>query len=94
MSQLAVRTAGWEDSSSRGRLATGTWRGEDTRTNPRQQNVPVHVEQVEDGTTELKRIQWNSSADVVALTTAQGLMVIPPDEVVRPGDKVRYRPLA
>jgi molybdopterin biosynthesis enzyme len=76
------------------RLATGTWRGEDTRTNPRQQNIPVHVEQAEDGTTELKRIQWNSSADVVALTTAEGLMVIPPDEVVRPGDVVRYRPLA
>jgi len=76
------------------RLATGTWRGEDMRTNPRQQNIPVHVEQAEDGTTELKRIQWNSSADVVALTTAEGLMVIPPDEVVRPGDVVRYRPLA
>jgi len=76
------------------RLAWGRWRGEDTRTNPRQQNIPVHVRQAEDGTTELERILWNSSADVVGLTAAQGLMVIPPDEVVRPSDVVRYRPLA
>ena len=76
------------------RLATGTWQGEDTRANPRQQNIPVYVEQAGDGTTALRRIQWNSSADIVALTTAQGLMVISPDEVVRQGDVVRYRPLA
>ncbi|MCH2107668.1 MAG: molybdopterin molybdotransferase MoeA, partial [Planctomycetes bacterium] len=76
------------------RAALGVWRGGDTRTNPRQQNIPVLVEQSEDGVTELRSIRWNSSADVVALTTAEGLMVIPPDEVVREGDVVRYRPLA
>jgi len=76
------------------RLAWGTWRGQDTRMNPRQQNLPVRMRQAEDGTTDLTSVEWHSSADVVALTTAQGLMVVPPDEQVRTGEVVRYRPLA
>ena len=76
------------------RAALGVWKGRDTRSNPRQQNLPVLVEQSAAGVTELSMIRWNSSADVVALTTAQGLVVVPPNEVVREGDVVRYRPLA
>ena len=54
----------------------------------------MRVEQADDGTTELRAVEWHSSADVVVLTTAQGLMVIPPNEQVRTGDLVRYRPMA
>jgi len=88
-----ARLGGCEDEVGE-RLAWGIWRGGERRTNPRQQNLPVHVEQTKDGGTDLRSIEWHSSADVVALTTAQGLMVIPPDEHVRTGDVVRYRPLA
>ena len=88
-----ARLGGCEDEVGE-RLSWGTWRGEDTRTNPRQQNLPVRVQQTADGTTDLTMVEWHSSADVVALTTAQGLMVVPPDEQVRTGEVVRYRPLA
>jgi molybdopterin molybdotransferase len=88
-----ARIGGCEDEVGE-RLAHGIWRGADPRTNPRQQNLPVRVEQADDGTTELRSVEWHSSADVVALTTAQGLMVIPPNEQVRTGDLVRYRPMA
>ena len=76
------------------RLAWGTWKGGETRSNPRQQNLPVRVEQSSEGCIELRSIEWNSSADVVALTTAEGLMVVSAGEKVRTGDVVRYRPLA
>ena len=76
------------------RLAWGVWRGGETRSNFRQQNLPVRVEQTSEGGVELRSVEWNSSADVVALTTAEGLMVVPAGEQVRTGEVVRYRPLA
>jgi len=76
------------------RLAWGVWRGGETRSNFRQQNLPVRVEQNSEGGVELRSVEWNSSADVVALTTAEGLMVVPAGEKVRTGELVRYRPLA
>ena len=76
------------------RLAWGVWRGGETKSNFRQQNLPVRVEQNSEGGVELRSVEWNSSADVVALTTAEGLMVVPAGEKVRTGELVRYRPLA
>jgi molybdopterin molybdotransferase len=76
------------------RLAWGVWRGGETKSNFRQQNLPVRVEQTSEGGVELRSVEWNSSADVVALTTAEGLMVVPAGEKVRTGELVRYRPLA
>ena len=76
------------------RLAWGVWRGGETRSNFRQQNLPVRVEQNSEGGVELRSGEWNSSTDVVALTTAEGLMVVPAGEKVRTGELVRYRPLA
>ena len=76
------------------RLAWGVWQGGETRSNFRQQNLPVRVEQTSEGAVELRSVEWNSSADVVALTTAEGLLVVPAGEKVRTGEIVRYRPLA
>jgi len=76
------------------RLAWGVWRGGETKSNFRQQNLPVRLEQTSEGVVELRSVEWNSSADVVALTTAEGLMVVPAGEKVRTGELVRYRPLA
>lgn len=96
--ELFVRPAlarmGGCESEVREGLAWGIWRGADARTNPREQHIPVRVEQAGDGTTELSAVEWHSSADVVALTTAAGLMEIPPGAVVRTGELVRYRLLA
>ena len=79
----------WEDL----RL-TGRWRGEATRPNDRQQNLPVRVVRAPDGADELVPLAWTSSADIVELARAQGLAVVEPGVVAQPGDVLEWRPLA
>ena len=74
-------------------LRRGRWVGKETRSNDRQQNLPVSVVQAADGVDELQGVRWKSSADIVGLSRAQGLAVVPPDEVLRPGDLAWFRPL-
>jgi len=75
------------------RLRLGRWRGAPPRANPRQQNLPVTVTQAADGVDELFPLDWKSSADIVGLTRAQGLAVVPAEESFETGALVRYRPL-
>jgi len=76
------------------RVRVGRWRGKATSDNPRQQNLPVRVEQAPDGIDDLVPLDWTSSADIVELTRADGLAVVEPGATARLGDLVRYRPLS
>jgi len=75
-------------------LRLGRWAGDETRSNDREQNIPASLAQSADGVDELRAVRWKSSADVVGLSRAQALAVVPPREVLRPGDPVRFRLLA
>lgn len=74
-------------------LRRGRWVGKDTRQNDRQQNLPVTVEQAADGVDELRTVRWKSSADIVGLSRAQALAVVPPGQVLHEGDEVFFRPI-
>lgn len=74
-------------------LRSARWIGQETRTNDRQQNLPVSIVQADDGVDELEPVRWKSSADIVGLSRAQGLAVVPPGEVLRPGERTWFRPL-
>jgi molybdopterin molybdotransferase len=89
-----AKLGGASDEEQRERLLPGRWAGEPTRENPRQQNLPVRVLHGEDGAARLEPVGWTSSGDLVRVAGAQGLAVVPPGSVARPGDLLRYRPLA
>ena len=76
------------------RRRLGRWRGQPTRDNPRQQNLPVRVVQASDGLDDLVPLDWTSSADIVELTRADALAVVEPGAIARPGDLLPYRPLS
>jgi molybdopterin molybdotransferase len=88
-----ARMEGADESEWRERLRLGRWKGKPTSSNPRQQNLPVRIEQAADGIDELLPLEWTSSADIVELSRAQGLAVIEPGTVRQAGELVAYRPL-
>jgi len=75
------------------RRRIGRWAGAETRSNPRQQNLPIRVQQAADGVEELLRLDWSSSADIVGLCHADGMAIVPAGETIAQGDLVSYRPL-
>lgn len=75
------------------RVRLGRWMGKATKENPRQQNLPVRVEQGADGVDELWPLAWTSSADIVELTRAQGLAIAEAGTVLAPAEIVRFRPI-
>ena len=72
-------------------LRRARWTGEATRQNDRQQNLPVTVTQGADGVDELAVVRWKSSADLVGLSRAQGLAVVPPGQILVEGAPVMFR---
>ncbi len=72
-------------------LRIGRWIGGPTRENNREQHLPACAVQAADGVDELELVRWKSSADLVGLSRAQVLAVVPPDQVLRKGDRVHYR---
>ncbi|MCL4169566.1 UNVERIFIED_CONTAM: hypothetical protein GTU68_036240 [Idotea baltica] len=72
-------------------LRVGRWNGNPTRENNREQHLPAIAVQGADGVDELDLVRWKSSADLVGLSKARVLAVVPPNEVVRKGDRVLYR---
>lgn len=75
-------------------LRSARWVGANTKPNDREQNIPVSVVQGADGVDELDLVRWKSSADIVGLSRADGLVVVPPSEVLEAGQLVSFRPLA
>jgi len=74
-------------------LRRARWKAPSTRRLDRQQNVPVEVRQAEDGVDEIAPVRWKSSADIVGLSRASGLAVIPAETVLSEGDAAYFRPL-
>jgi molybdopterin molybdotransferase len=74
-------------------LRRARWAGKPTRANDREQNIPVSVTQAADGVDELELVRWKSSADIVGLSRADGLVVVPPGAVLTVGELVSFRPL-
>jgi len=75
-------------------LPLGRWRGATLRANPRQQNHPVRARQAGDGLVDLEPLAWRSSADIVGITRADGLAVVPAGTSAEDGQLVPWRPLA
>lgn len=75
------------------RLRRGRWAGAATRENPREQHLPVQLAAGDDGVEALTPIRWTSSADIVGLTRAEALAIVPGGQIVERGELVRYRPL-
>jgi len=88
-----LRMGGAADAELAPRIRRGRWRGAATRTNARQQNLPVRVVQGSDGIDELLPLDWKSSADIVGLARADGLLIVEPDAVVEPGELALFRTL-
>lgn len=75
-------------------LRQGRWTGKETRPLDREQNLPASVRQGEDGVDELEAVRWKGSGDLVGLSRASALVVVPPGAVLRAGDPVRFQPIA
>jgi molybdopterin molybdotransferase len=89
-----VRLAGLPVAEEGERIRLGRWRGKAAASRDRQVNLPCLVAQADDGVEELRPLPWKGSADVVALTAAGGLVIVPPETTLQPGGIARYRPLA
>ncbi len=76
------------------RIRRGRWTGPDFTAGDRQTNLPATVQQGADGVEELQPLRWKGSADIVALTAAGGLVVVPPETTIRAGEIADYRPLS
>jgi len=88
-----ARMEGCEEETA-ARTRRGRWEGAPLAAQPRQQNVPVRVEQGEDGVERLVPIPWSGSADIVGLTRASGMAIVPAGEDLASGALALYRPLA
>ena len=88
-----AKLEGADPSEWRERVRLGRWMSGATKDNPRQQNIPVRVEPGADGVDELVPLEWTSSADIVELTRANGLVIAEPGHVLELRQLVRYRPL-
>lgn len=88
-----AKMSGVSEEHWRPRLRRGRWLGEPTRENTREQHLPVRLAPGDDGVEELSPIRWTSSADIVGLTRAEALAVVPAGQIVARGELVPFRPL-
>lgn len=88
-----ARMSGRASDACAASLRIGRWTGDATKPNPREQHVPVLVRRGSDGVDRLEPIRWSSSADIVGLTRAEALAIVPIGSVLASGDLAQYRPL-
>lgn len=72
----------------------GRWLGGSIAPNPREQHLPVRLSAGDDGVERLEPVRWNGSADVVGISQADGLAIVPIGAAVAAGDLLHYRPFA
>jgi molybdopterin molybdotransferase len=88
-----ARLAGMPVEEERQRLRKGRWMGADAIGQDRENNLPCVVRQAADGVDELLPLSWKGSADIVALTAAGGLVIVPAGTTLARGALADYRPL-
>jgi molybdopterin molybdotransferase len=88
-----ARLAGMPLEEERQRLRKGRWMGADAIGQDRENNLPCVVRQAADGVEELLPLAWKGSADIVALTAAGGLVIVPAGTTLARGALADYRPL-
>jgi hypothetical protein len=71
----------------------GRWCGPAVQPLTREQYIPVETEAGGDGIERIQPVPWNGSADVVGLSKACALAVVPANQAVQPEAPVRYRTL-
>ncbi|MCZ6597643.1 MAG: molybdopterin molybdotransferase MoeA [Planctomycetota bacterium] len=91
---VLARLAGADVEEEAERLLRGRWLGPEVAAKGRQHNLPATVGRGADGVVELQPLPWKGSADIVALTAAGGLAVVPADGAIRTGEVIDYRPLS
>jgi molybdopterin molybdotransferase len=74
-------------------LRRGRWAGGEVRPNEREQHLPVRLHPGEDGIEVLEPVRWNGSADVVGISRAEGLAVVPIGTGASGGMLLEYRAL-
>lgn len=89
-----ARLAGADVEEEQPRLRRGRWTGGEVRAGDRQLNLPVTVQAGDDAVLELSPLAYKGSADIVALTRAAGLAIVPVSGAIRPGEIVDWRPLS
>jgi molybdopterin molybdotransferase len=72
----------------------GRWHGAGVAANPREQYLPVRFVHGDDGVEALEPVRWNGSADVVGISRAEGLAVVPAESSVAEGELVEFLRLA
>jgi molybdopterin molybdotransferase len=75
------------------RLRRGVWKGARFRAADRQENLPVRLVAAEDGLDACEPVPFRGSADIVAASESDALVVVPAESEIAPGDVVLYRPL-
>ena len=88
-----AKLAGAEPSEWAPRLRRARWVGEPPRAIPRQQNLPVELGLGADGVLEARPVRWRGSADLVGLSRAEALAVVPAGESLATGSLCDLRPL-
>lgn len=76
------------------RRLLGRWAGPETRPNDRRRYLPVRLSTGDDAVVQLEPVKWNGSADVVGVSRAEALAVLPANEPCAPGQLLEYTPLA
>ncbi len=75
------------------RLRKGRWRGDRFRAADRQENLPARILHGADGIDECEPVPFRGSADIVAASLADALVVVPAESEIAAGELVEYRPL-
>jgi molybdopterin molybdotransferase len=75
------------------RLHRGRWQGAAFHAADRQENLPVRLLTGEDGVERCEPLPFRGSADIVAASRADALVVVPAETGIAPGELVLYRPL-
>lgn len=88
-----AKLGGAEESEWAPRITRARWMSPPPRTIDREQNLPVELQTAADGVLEARPVRWKGSADLVGISRAEALAILPANESVETGALVALRPL-
>lgn len=87
------KLGGAEASEWAPRITRARWMGDPPRAIDRQQNLAVELAPGPDGVLEARPVRWKGSADLVGLSRAEALAIVPANATLATGALVDLRPL-